>query len=345
MTKQAPKPFICSSSLESMKEAAVKAGEAAFRAAQVLDWVYKKFVFLPDEMKNIPSSFRLFLKENFFCPSSETVQVSESDDGTKKLLIKLFDGETIEAVIIPSPDRVTFCLSTQVGCPVSCLFCASGKNGLKRNMKSGEIIEQLYHCVKESGAKPDNIVFMGIGEGFLNYDELNGALEIMSSPDGFGIAQRRITVSTSGWTQGIKKLADSGKQWNLAVSLHAPDDATRSRIIPDKFRRPVQEIIKACVDYFEKTGRIVTFEYTLLAGVNDSRDHALKLASLAREANAKINIIPYNEVEESGFKRPNHAAIRNFTEALKQKNAKFTVRSEKGSSKNAACGQLRQAGH
>jgi 23S rRNA (adenine2503-C2)-methyltransferase len=294
-------------------------------------------------MKNIPAKLRDELKSSFICASSGMEEVCESPDGTKKLLIKLSDGELIEAVIIPSPDRITFCLSAQVGCPVQCRFCASGMDGLVRNMKAGEIIEQFYHACSVNGDLPDNIVFMGIGEGLLNFDNLLESLNILSAPEKIGMAARRITVSSSGWVPGIKKLAEQERQFNLAVSLHAPDDKLRAQLIPDKFRCPINDIVEACIYYRKKTNRMTTFEYTLLKGINDRPEHAEALAKLALKCRSKVNLIPFNGTSSGKIKyeRPSKETVKSFEGILKSRKVSVTVRVEKGSSDNAACGQLR----
>lgn len=327
--------FICTVTRRQLDTWMKQQNQPAFRAAQIMDWIYKKRVFAPDQMKNLPAALREALAAGFICNSMKVKETLEAEDGTVKLLLELQDAETIEAVIIPSPDRHTFCLSTQVGCPVKCHFCASGADGLIRNLKAGEIIEQFNSCCTRLGAMPDNLVFMGIGEGLLNFDNLAQALDLICSPEGFGLAARRVTVSTSGWVPGIRRLADLERQWNLAVSLHAPDDATRALLIPEKMRYPIAEILEACDYYRQKSSRMVTFEYTLIHGINDSRDHAVKLASIANRHHAKVNLIPYNQTT-ANFERPTDRAIKSFENVLLDRNVQVTVRVEKGSKVAAA---------
>jgi 23S rRNA (adenine2503-C2)-methyltransferase len=315
-------------------------GQPSFRAKQIMEWVFKHYELDPVRMLNLPVELREELQNKFICRSSEIQEVSKSDDETEKLLISLADGEAVEMVIIPSRERVTFCLSTQVGCPVGCRFCASGDNGLVRNLKVHEIIEQLYHGVSHCGAFPDNIVFMGIGEGLLNFNNLAAALRKITEPDYIGMSPRRITISTSGYVPGIYRLMELDKPFILALSLHAADDETRAGIIPDKLRYPIADILKACDDYEQKIGRMVTFEYTLLAGINDSRATAGKLAALARRHHAKVNLIPYNETTKE-FKRPKEIDILNFRDILEKAGVTVMLRLEKGGKVNAACGQLR----
>ena len=315
-------------------------GQPLFRAKQIMEWVFKHYELNPDKMLNLPLKLREELKDKLICMSSEIKEISKSNDKTTKLLISLSDGEAVEMVIIPSRERITFCLSTQVGCPVGCRFCASGEGGLVRNLKTHEIIEQLYHGIAYGGKFPDNIVFMGIGEGLFNFDNLAKALEKITEADYIGMSPRRITVSSSGYVPGIYRLIELGKPFILAISLHAVDDETRAGIIPDKLRYPIAEILQACDDYEKEIGRMVTFEYTMLAGINDSREDAKKLSVLARQHHAKVNLIPYNETCDE-FKRPKEIDILNFRDILEEAGVTVMLRLEKGGKVNAACGQLR----
>jgi 23S rRNA (adenine2503-C2)-methyltransferase len=312
-----------------------------FRLKQVNNWIYQNFVFSPLEMKNLPKPLREQLAESYIWEYPKIVEVCKTSDKTEKFLIELKDGEHIEFVLITSPKRKTLCLSTQVGCSIQCKFCASGALGLKRNLLPEEIMAQLLIGSKAIGKLPDNIVFMGIGEPLLNFDNFISALDKICSPDYLNYAARRITVSTSGIPKQIKKLADLGKQWNLAVSVHAADDQTRSLVIPDKSRYPLSDIFDACKYYFEKTGRLITFEYTLIENVNDKKEDAEKLVEIARAVRAKVNIIPYNPVPGTDFKRPNEIACRKFAYILESKGITCMMRIEKGSKIDAACGQLR----
>jgi len=313
-----------------------------YRANQIFKWIFDKWELDSFKMKNIPADLREKLANSkFLFNKVQVVNRRESQDGTKKLLLELSDNETVESVIIPSDYRITFCLSSQVGCAVQCRFCASGAAGLTRNLHAGEIIEQLLVCCREAGKKPDNIVFMGVGEPLMNTNNMLTALDIISDPEKFAMAQRRITVSTSGWPKGIKALAMTEKQYNLAVSLHGPDDKTRARLIPSKNRRPIKEIMEACDFYREKTGRMITFEYTLIDGINSSTKQAEKLAKLAKEHRCKINLIPFNQIPSADFKPPSKDAIRHFQHILTVHGAQATRRVKKGGSVDAACGQLR----
>ncbi len=317
--------------------------EPKFRAKQLVEWVYKKRILDYKLMKNMPAKFfEKLTAANIVNCSSEVIKCNKSKDGTKKILIELADKEVIESVIIPTKKRTTFCLSTQVGCPVQCYFCASGKDGLTRNLSVGEIVEQFIHCCHLiDNELPSNIVFMGIGEGLLNLENLLKALDIISSENEINLGARRITVSTSGWVPGMKELADQEKQFNLAISLHAADDETRAKLIPKEMCYPMDEILDACRYYRRKSNRMVTFEYTLLKGLNDSHSDARKMVQIALENRAKVNIIPYNNTEGNVFMRPSNDCIREFAEILEDAGVQVTVRREMGNDVDAACGQLR----
>ena len=335
------KSFLAGISRRELQDWLQLKNEAAFRGKQIASWLYEKLVLNPEEMKNLPSSLREKLRADFYAPSCRIAErVGSPRDGVVKLRLELHDGESVESVVIPADDRVTLCLSTQVGCPVGCRFCASGVNGLVRNLRAGEILEEFLLGCAEAGRKCDNIVFMGIGEGLMNSTELFKALDVLTSPEYFAMSPRRITVSTSGFVPGMLQLAELEKEYTLAVSLHAPDDETRSRIIPDKVRYPISEILKAADIYRDRSGRLYTLEYTLLAGINDSPQQAEALGILARQHRAKINLIPYNETDAL-FRRPSREAIELFEKTAAATGATVTRRVERGAKSAAACGQLR----
>lgn len=325
-----------------LREYLQSSGEPSFRAKQIMQWLYGKCQFDPLKMSNLSAALREKLFADSASPRSRVVERVPGSGGTTKLLIELCDGEIIEMVLIPAPERMTFCLSTQVGCPVRCRFCASGAEGLVRNLTYDEILEEFYHGVMAHGAKPDNIVFMGIGEGLLNWKNLQRALTTLTAvePEGFGLSPRRITVSTSGYLAGMREFAAWGRPFNLAVSLHAVDDATRAKLIPDNCRYGVQDILQECRNYSEKTGRMVTFEYTLIAGINDDPAMGRKLGMIARELHAKVNLIACNPVN-SDFARPSDRQLKMFQRAVEENASTVTMRIEKGSSSASACGQLR----
>ncbi len=314
--------------------------EPKFRAKQIREWIFNRLELRPEKMSSLPAPLRTKLAEAFVFMSSSVLEAQESD-GTSKLLVGLADSSRVECVIIPSQDRTAFCLSTQVGCPVRCRFCASGAEGFVRNLEYYEILEQFYHCCNSSDGRPDNIVFMGVGEPLANFANFMRAVRTLCSPDGIGMSPRKITVSTSGFVPAMRKLAAEDLSLNLAVSLHAPDDETRRKLIPDKFRWPVEEIARECIHYLKTTGRIVTLEYVLIAGINDSLSHARRLAEFARRCRAKVNLIAYNESGSAGFKAPTSASLNKFKQAVADGGAACTCRASRGGGINAACGQLR----
>ena len=335
------KEFLASLRPSELEAWCAASGFPKFRAAQIRQWLFEHLVADPERMLNLPKDLRNCLKEEFFAPSMRIAEALPAGDNVTKLLLELHDKEHIEMAVIPAEDgRVTFCLSTQVGCPVGCRFCASGKNGFRRNLSCGEILEEFLLGCGFLGKRCDNIVFMGIGEGLLNCGELFPALERLTDQEGFRFAPRRITVSTSGYVPGMLKFAELEKEFVLAVSLHAPDDVTRAKIIPDPLRFPVAEILRAADTFRERSGRMVTLEYTLLAGINDSPAQGEALGRLAFAHHAKINLIPYNAAAGE-FKRPSKERIEAFERAAAKTGAVVTRRVERGSGRNAACGQLR----
>ena len=313
----------------------------AYRIDQILDWVYKKHITDPNLMSNIPTNLKSLLYNKTAFEYPKIAEKSITSDSTEKFLFELEDSNYIESVIIKSPDRITFCLSSQLGCPVKCRFCASGMPDFIRNLTVAEILGQFIGLANYIEKLPDNVVFMGIGEGLLNFENLISSLDIICSEKYIRYAQRRITISTSGLPKQIDKLADLKKQYNLAVSLHAPDDITRAKLIPDKTRFPINEILKSCERFFDKTGRMVTLEYTLIENINDSLKQAEQLAEIAKKLKAKINLIPFNKVDGCEFSRPSREKCTAFSTFLQNCGALVTFRYEKGSNINAACGQLR----
>ena len=312
-----------------------------YRYTQIFDWIYKKRIFDPNMMTNIPEVIRNILKEKAITDYPAIAEKKTTSDNTVKFLFKLYDGNFIEAVIIDSVKRKTFCLSSQVGCPIKCRFCASGMYGLTRNLDCGEITGQFLLLASFIKDLPDNVVFMGIGEPLLNLKNLKDSLNIICSKEYVNFSQRRITISTSGIPDGIRKLAELNKQYNLAISLHAADDITRAKLIHDSVRFPIKEIIESAMEYFKKTGRLITIEYTLIKNINDSLLQARELADIAKKLRAKINLIPYNPVKGREFTRPENNSCLSFYRKLKDLGIPVTFRLEKGSTINAACGQLR----
>ncbi len=323
--------------------------QPAYRAGQIADWLYQKRVTSFAEMTDLPQAFRAELAEKFSFGKIDIVRVLGSRDTTRKFLFRLTDGNLIESVLIPaSPalyglrsDRRTICVSTQVGCAYGCKFCASGLDGFSRNLLANEIVDQIMAVERESGDKIDNIVFMGMGEPLANLDNLMRAIRIINAPWGIGIGARHITVSTSGLAPQIKKLAEEPLQIRLAISLHGATDDVRDQIMPINRRYKIDMLMSACDYYASRKKQRLTFEYILIAGVNDSDDQAHLLAKHARRISAKVNLIPYNTVEGLGWSRPSQDRQEKFLSILREHGTAATLRREKGHDIDAACGQLR----
>jgi len=297
-------------------------------------------------MSDLSKELRARLDETCLATQLELLHMSASPRaaGTKKALFRLADGETVESVLIREKDRTTLCLSTQVGCAVKCTFCATGHSGYTRNLNAGEIIEQALHLLKDENleGRTPNIVYMGMGEPFRNYKATVKSIRLLMCAEGLGIGARRITVSTVGEVAGIVQFANEDWQVRLSVSLHAANDAKRSELIPLNRKYPIVKLMDAIRDYMEKTGRQVTFEWTLLNGVNDSIEDAKELAALAAKIEAHVNLIPYNPVQDLGYAPPPRERCEAFRDALERAGVSATLRKEKGQDIDAACGQLRR---
>jgi 23S rRNA (adenine2503-C2)-methyltransferase len=343
------KPSIFSLPLSGILTWAAARNEPAYRAKQVLHWLYQKRVTRFQEMSDLSDRLRGELEHDFRLAPLECVRKTGSRDTTQKFLFALGDGNYIESVLIPaspalygSPsDRKTICISTQVGCAYGCKFCASGLDGWTRNLDAGEIVQQIL-CVEALSGQPiNNIVFMGMGEPLANYQNVLGAIEIMRAPWGIGIGARHITVSTSGLAPRIRDLADQPAQIRLAISLHGATDEVRQKIMPVNRKYNLATLIDACAYYIEKKRQRITFEYILIENVNDGLDQAHELARLAGMLKAKINLIPYNTVQGLTWHRPSRTRQHVFFRALEKCGVEATIRREKGHDINAACGQLR----
>lgn len=337
--------------------------QPAYRASQVIEWLYRQRVTSFDVMTNLPKPVRERLPREFSLFPLELVTVQGSGDTTRKFLWRLADGALVESVLIPAnpalygeaADRQTLCVSTQVGCAYGCKFCASGLDGWKRNLRVEEIVEQVLAVERwaasrqapaDSASAPpervvNNLVIMGMGEPLANYDNLLKALGILNAPWGGNIGARKITLSTSGLCPQIRRLADEPCQYRLAISLHGATDAVRDRIMPINRKYPLRELVSAGEYYQARKGRMITFEYILIAGVNDGHDQLRPLAELARRLHAKINLIPYNRVEGLDWERPTDDAQERFLAGVVELGATATLRREKGHDIDAACGQLR----
>ncbi|MGQ9461657.1 MAG: 23S rRNA (adenine(2503)-C(2))-methyltransferase RlmN [Candidatus Fervidibacter sp.] len=326
--------FLVGASIEELETLAEKLGEPKYRGRQIASWIYRKGVLTFDAMTDLPKTLRERLRETATVNPLQVVDVRVASDGTTKYLGKLPDGETVEFVFIPHDDWDTICISTQVGCPIGCRFCASGES-YARNLTAGEIVGQVLIGKRKENP---NIVCMGMGEPLLNFDNLVKALRLLNRE--VGIGARRMTVSTVGIVQGIKKLAQLGMQVNLSISLHAPNDELRRQLIPTKLPS-IAEILRACWEYFQATKRRITFEYVLLEGVNDKVEHAVELARLLKGLPCHVNLIPYNPTVKE-FERPSEAAIKRFQQTLLSQDIPVTVRRERGTEIQGACGQLRR---
>lgn len=316
-------------------------GEPSFRAKQIFEWLYRGADSF-DEMSNLSKSLRERLNAAYTAGNLKIEQkfVSRIDE-TRRYLLKLEDGNYIESVLMKYHHGYTICVSSQVGCAMGCRFCASTRNGKARNLSAGEIIGQVMTVQKDLGERISNIVMMGIGEPLDNYDEVLKFLEIVNHPSGLNIGHRHITLSTCGLVPKIKDLADRQLQITLSVSLHAADDETRSEIMPVNRRYSISQLMEACRYYIKKTNRRISFEYTLISGVNDNSAEAEKLLKLLHGMLCHVNLIPVNPVKETGFKQGSRAKIEEFQRILESGGISATIRREMGADISAACGQLR----
>lgn len=343
-----------------LRDGLAQRGLPGYRAGQVWKWLFRRRAAGFDEMTDLPAAVRRQLAAEFQIWTTRIAQHRKAADGTEKLLLELHDGERIECVLLrDDKQHCTVCISTQVGCAMGCAFCATGLDGVVRNLTSGEILEQMLRLQQLLEKVPgtvsadkrfltpfperlSHVVVMGMGEPLLNLDALLPALAIATSRDGLGISVRRVTISTVGLPAGIRRLAQENCQYHLAVSLHAADDALRNQIVPANRGFGVAAILAAADEYFELTGRRVTFEYVLLAGVNDQPEHARQLVKLLRGRPSLVNLIPYNPVSGLPYRRPSPAATAQFVEILSQGGLNVIIRYRKGDRINAACGQLRR---
>ena len=324
-------------------------GGPDYRRKQVAEWLYEKRAASIAEMTNLSAALRQQLETIYDFNALKLVKLQGSHDTTRKLLWELRTGDYIESVLIPaSPDlfgersdRFTLCVSTQVGCAYGCKFCASGLEGWKRNLTPGEIVAQIMETERATKTRINNLVFMGMGEPLANYQNLMKALHLINAPWGVGIGARHITISTSGLAPQIRELADQPLQVRLALSLHGATDEVRQQIMPVNRKYPLAELLDACADYQEKKRKMMTLEYILIEGVNDSMEQAALLAKHARRLHAKVNLIPYNTVEGLEWKRPSDSVIDQFADVVLGGHVTATVRREKGHDIDAACGQLR----
>ncbi len=339
---------IRSLNLDELKDYFIELGDKAFRAKQVYEWIWKKGARSFDEMTNLSKQTRALLADNFIINTIKVADAQQSSDGTVKFAFELHDGKLVEGVMIPAPGRMTACISSQVGCNVGCSFCATGKLGFMRNLTVGEIFDQVVEISRHAeaaGQKLTNIVMMGMGEPLLNYANVIEAIDRITAPDGWGMSPRRITLSTSGIVRKIKQLADEKVRFNLAVSLHAANDKSRSDIMRINDTYPLDELGEALVYFHEKTGSRVTFEYLMLNGINDSIEDAKQLAQYCKQLPVKINLIEYNATDDPKFKKSEARRTNAFLAFLESKNLIVNLRKSKGEDIDAACGQLANKQH
>ncbi|MFW6174133.1 MAG: 23S rRNA (adenine(2503)-C(2))-methyltransferase RlmN [Elusimicrobiota bacterium] len=328
--------------LKEMGEKLTREGYQSFRARQIFHWLYKQKVSSFQEMANLPKKLLNWLNFAFTIEQMKCIKVQKSQDDSEKYLFQLNDGQLIESVLIRNKKRNTICISSQVGCLWNCLFCASGKGGFKRNLSTGEIIEQILSVQRLTKEIIHNLVFMGMGEPFNNYDNVMKSIQIINSKQGINIGARKITVSTCGIIPGIVKLTKYPMQIELSVSLHSADEKTRSVLMPVNNKYPLKELVNACRNYAKKKNRQVTFEYLMLRGINDSIEQANKLIHLIVDFDAKVNLIVYNPIDNQTNLLPSdEQTIYIFQRILKENHIPVTIRHSKGQDINAACGQLR----
>lgn len=325
-------------SLETLTDWMVAQGQPAYRGKQLHQWIYQQGVRSLQDITVFPKAWRQQV-DGVSVGRSEIYHRTEARDGTVKYLLKLTDGQIIEAVGMPSAKRLTVCVSSQVGCPMACDFCATGKGGFLRNLHTHEIVDQVLTVQEDFGQRVSNIVFMGMGEPLLNTDNVVAAIRCLNQD--VGISQRSMTLSTVGIPGRIRKLADEQLQVTLAVSLHASNQTQRQDLIPSAKAYPLTELLAECRDYVKLTGRRVTFEYILLAGLNDQPQNAVELAQHLRGFQSHVNLIPYNPISEVDYQRPSETSIREFVAQLEARHIAVSVRYSRGLEENAACGQLR----
>lgn len=330
--------------LEELEQELAAMGQKAFRAKQVYQWLHEKLVTDFDEMTNLPKDLREKLKEQFVLTALKPVDVKTSQiDGTRKYLFALADGNIIESVWMQYHHGNSVCISSQVGCRMGCRFCASTLDGLERNLTAAEMLDQVYRIQALTGERVSNIVIMGSGEPMDNYDNFVRFVRMVSEEHGLHISQRNITVSTCGIVPGIKRLAEENLQITLALSLHAPNDEVRKTLMPIAKSYGLADILAACREYYEKTGRRLTFEYSLVSGVNDNLDEARALASLLKGMHGHVNLIPVNPIKERDYVQSDQKAIQAFKNYLEKNGINVTIRREMGRDIGGACGQLRKS--
>ena len=329
--------------LNELEEEIVALDEKKFRAIQIFDWMHNKLIDDFSQMSNVPNSLIDKLSESFMIYPVKKEKMQESQiDGTRKYLFRLHDDEYVESVFMSYSHGNSVCVSSQVGCRMGCKFCASTIGGLVRNLTAGEILAEVYEIIKDTKERVSNVVIMGTGEPFDNYENVVKFIRLLSDEKGLNISGRNITVSTCGIVPKIRQFAKENLSATLAISLHATNDETRRQIMPVALSYSIEEIIDACAYFFDKTKRRLTFEYSLIAGVNDSDKNAEELSKLLRNLNCHVNLIPVNPVTETAFKSPSKEAALSFKNKLEKNHINVTIRREMGRDIDGACGQLRR---
>ena len=344
VASQSPVPktvALLGKSLGELTEWVEQQGQPKYRAKQLHDWIYHKGARCFDDITVFPKSWRALLQDEpkAWIGRSQIHLHKVTPDGTEKFLLQLEDGEIVETVGIPTAKRLTVCVSTQVGCPMACDFCATGKGGFRRNLTRYEILDQVLTVQEMMGERVSNLVFMGMGEPLLNLDSLIAAVRVLNQD--IGIGQRNITISTVGVPNQIVRLAQQQLQVTLAVSLHAPNQTIRAQLIPSALRYSIDDLLADCREYVAITGRRISFEYTLLAGINDQPEHAKELAQNIKGFQSHVNLIPYNPISDADYRRPTERAIQTFVQTLEACHVAVSVRRTRGTEADAACGQLR----
>jgi 23S rRNA (adenine2503-C2)-methyltransferase len=335
---------IKSLNLEQLKKEIASMGDKAFRAKQIYDWLHVKLVDSFDEMTNLSGSLREKLKSNYEMITVKPVEIQTSQiDGTQKYLFELKDGNVIESVLMRYKHGNSVCISSQVGCRMGCRFCASTIGGLERNLTASEMLSQIYEIQKSTGERVTNVVVMGTGEPMDNFENLLAFIQILTDENGLNISQRNITVSTCGIVPRMKELANKQLQITLALSLHATTNVKRKALMPVTNKYSLEEVMEACKYYFDKTGRRITFEYSLVGGVNDTDEDARELIQLIKSMNCHVNLIPVNPIKERDFVQSNKKVIDNFKNKLEKYQINVTIRREMGRDIDGACGQLRKS--
>ena len=329
---------------EELRQFMASLGEKPFRAKQLYEWMHEKLAADLDEMTNLSKELRKKLKETIDYTSLEVVERLVSGiDGTEKYLFRLSDGNVIESVLMRYHHGNSVCISSQVGCRMGCRFCASTLGGLTRNLKPSEMLDQIYRIQQVSGERVSNIVVMGTGEPLDNYDNLLKFIRLLTDEHGLNISQRNITVSTCGIVENIRRLANEKLQITLAISLHASNQEKRKELMPIAYKYDIHEVLDATRYYFGQTGRRITFEYSLVGGVNDTEEDARELSALVGDINCHVNLIPVNPIKERSYVQSNYAVIEAFKNKLEKNRINVTIRREMGRDINGACGQLRKS--